>query len=101
MPAPTHVLLKWNADREPRTIERHREIAEQHGSVWWGRFAQPGGPGVSADRITELRAQLEASVPTFVFLYHHGDAWKTTLHEVTADPKDVDTERLPATSVRP
>jgi hypothetical protein len=95
MPVPTHVLLKWNADREPRTIERHREIAEQRASVWWGRFAQPGGPGVSADRITELRAQIESGIPTLVFRYHRGDAWQTRLHEVTADPQVVDEERLP------
>jgi MoxR-like ATPase len=96
MPPATHVLLKWNADREPQTIERHREIAERSGSVWWGRFAQPGAPGVSADRIAELRAQIKGGVPTFVFLYRRGDVWRSTLQQVTTDPNDVDRDQLPA-----
>jgi len=92
---PVHVLLKWNADREPRTIDLHRDLAERIGYVWWGRFAQPGAPGVSAEKIGQLRSQIAKGTPTFAFLYRRGDAWRTRLEDVTSNPADVDPDHLP------
>jgi hypothetical protein len=92
---PLHVLLKWNADREPLTIERHREIADREGSVWWGRFARAGAPGVSPGKVSDLRHQLEHGVPTYAFLYRRGKTWKTRIQEVATNPNEVDEKRIP------
>ena len=41
----------WNADREPATIERHKEVAENKGSVWWGRFGKHDTSGIASERV--------------------------------------------------
>ena len=37
---PLHLVFKWQADTEPKTLQLHQEVAEQRGSVWWGSFGR-------------------------------------------------------------
>jgi MrcB-like, N-terminal domain len=69
---PLHLLFKWSADFDPQTIEKHRSIAEAQGSVWWGKFDQTGKYKMSSEKFSQLRDQLKADTPTFVFLYRQG-----------------------------
>ena len=55
---PTHLLFKWNSDVERETVAVHREISEVEGQVWWGRFAQPGAPKVSTQKVAQLQSQI-------------------------------------------
>jgi MoxR-like ATPase len=91
-----HLLFKWDREYEPRTIESHREVAEQHGSVWWGKFGKPGSSSISQKRLKRIRTQLEEGVPTYAFLYRAGEVWQATLEELTISPDDVDTELMPS-----
>ena len=94
---PQHLLVKWSVERNPRTLELHREIAAERGSVWWGNFANTeGSTAMSAARIERLRAQLDAGVPTRCALYRAGEVWLTTLRAITADPAQVEVDLLPA-----
>ncbi|MGY4772905.1 McrB family protein (plasmid) [Kribbella sp. CWNU-51] len=68
-PALMHVLLKWSPSRNPATIESHRTIAEQRGSVWWGYIgSQP--PADQRERM--YRIELEGGADVFAYLYETG-----------------------------
>jgi len=93
---PQHLVLKWSADRERRTIELHREVAQTQGSVWWAKMSSPIAAGMAARRLADFRAQLNSAVPTYVYLYRQGEVWRTTLEQLTVDAADVDYARLPS-----
>ncbi len=90
---PMHLILKWSADLEARTVERHREKAAEAGSVWWGRFGV--GNAISAKRLQLLQDQLAKGFPTYAFLYGGSQTVRTRILEMTQDPSEVDEERLP------
>jgi AAA domain (dynein-related subfamily)/EVE domain len=90
-----HLLFKWSVDFEPRTIDRHREVAEAEGSVWWGKFGKPGSRALSDKRLSDIRSQLEGAVTTNAYLYRAGEVWRTQLLEITPDPEEVDSQRMP------
>jgi 5-methylcytosine-specific restriction protein B len=94
---PVHLLFKWNTDINPRTIYEHKDIADDRGSVWWGRFAREGGPGVADTKIADLNAQLTAGIPTYAFLHRRGEPWRATVEEITTDRDTVRGDgRLPS-----
>lgn len=41
---PLHLVLKWSADIEPRTVALHMATAENKGSAWWGRYGTGANP---------------------------------------------------------
>ena len=92
---PLHLLFKWNTSREPNTISRHKQVADEQGSVWWGRFGTVASPGMGAGHLADLRHQLEDEVPTYAFLYRRGEIWRTKLLEISNDASAVDVGRLP------
>jgi predicted Mrr-cat superfamily restriction endonuclease len=47
-PEVLHLLLKWRASEEPRTIDMHREVADRLGSVWWRTDLSRSGGARSA-----------------------------------------------------
>jgi 5-methylcytosine-specific restriction protein B len=92
---PLHLLFKWNTTLEPNTVGIHKQIADEKGSVWWGRFGQPGSSGMGQERLADLRRQLDAGVDTHVYLYRSGEVWVCKLEQITNEAEDVDFERLP------
>ena len=92
---PMHLLFKWNADAEPRTIDIHREIADAEGSVWWGRFADPTRSTLADSKQKQLRRQLDNDVRTSAFLYRRGSLWRTRVVDVSASPPDPKDTRFP------
>ena len=89
-----HLLFKWNADREPNTIQLHKEVADKNGSVWWGRFGQAGSTGMGKAKLSLLQHQLDGGVVTHAFLYRRGEIWQTTLEAITTSPDGVDDQRM-------
>src|ERR1700722_7187829 len=90
---PMHLVLKWSADLEAETVERHSAVATRRGSVWWGRFGV--GNSISAARLRLLQEQLDGDIPTYAFLYGGSQTVRTRLLEITQDPDEVDEAGLP------
>jgi 5-methylcytosine-specific restriction enzyme B len=95
---PVHILFKWNADREPRTVRIHEDLARQDRAVWWGR---PGGQSrraLAPARLADISEQLSAGTPTHVYLYRRTDAWRADLLAITDDPRVVQDDEAPLPS---
>lgn len=95
-PEPIHLLLKWALRSDVDTIEEHREIDVEHGSVWWGKFGDPERTSFSAGNLERLRQQISAGTPTHVYLHRAGSTWRARLLEVTINPAEVDEDLLPS-----
>jgi len=91
-----HLVFKWNADVEPRTVDLHREIAEREGSVWWGRFSNSPTPSISQTKLDRLTDQVEKEITTHAYLYRRGMCWRANLRELRVNPPPVADQRLPA-----
>lgn len=91
-----HLLFKWSTDRELRTVDLHREVADEKESVWWGKFGSRTRASLSTSNISRFRYQLEAGVTTKAYLYRPGDVWETDVLAITDDPDDIDEARLPS-----
>jgi len=88
-----HLLMKMSQDTDD--MERHRVVAEERGSVWWGNWTTSDRQ-VSPARVGRLRRQLDSGTPTFVW-FRRGSprrVWQCDLVDVTTDVRDVD-DRLP------
>lgn len=91
-----HLVLKWSPTIRPDTIDRHREVADEHGAVWWARQSKPGTTGLAAEWISKIRSQLESGSQTFVFLQGSLSTWRTRLLAITVESADVDSELVPS-----
>ena len=91
---PIHLLFKWNADTEPRTIDLHRDVAEREGATWWGRFGVPGS-APAAGKQKQLQHQLDNNVPTHAYLYRRGSLWRTDVEAATEEPPAAEDPRFP------
>lgn len=92
---PMHMVLKWSPDREPRTVELARGVADEAGSVWWGRLGTSDAAGMSEARLTAMREQLGSGLTARAYLYRRGECWRTDLLEITTDPAAVAPDLLP------
>jgi hypothetical protein len=64
-PPAVHLVVRYR-DPEPsvRTIERHREVLDAHGAVWFGKVGKTLG-----EQWTEaIRAQVAAGTDTYLYL---------------------------------
>jgi len=82
MTPPLHLLFKWSADVEPRTVDIHHDLADERGAVWWGKFGQRTRASLAARNLGRIRQQLDDGVDTYAFLYRPGDVWRTRLLEL-------------------
>ena len=88
-----HVLLRWRYQRQPRTIELHRAVAEQHGSVWWCQY---GRVTITPARQATLRQQVRAGTPTFAFLHNQRTGTvRARVIEATSDRSEIDEDLVP------
>lgn len=86
---PLHVVFKWSAERNPRTLDAARSAAAERGYVWWKLL---GSRPMNAGRLRALQSQLADGVPTTVFLSGGESLVRATLTEITADPSRVTAE---------
>ena len=92
-----HLLVRWSADREPRTIELHDDIAAAEGAVWWGMIGKPGGrAAIAAKWMRKLAAQIDAGLPTYAYLHRPGKVWRTTLLGIQRERPDDEPGLIPA-----
>ncbi len=91
-----HLVLKWSPKLKPDTIERHREVAETSGSVWWGRYGKPGATGLAAAWQERFQQQLEQGSTTHVFLHAAATTWRTRMVALTDDKASVDASLIPS-----
>ncbi len=89
-----HLVFKWSADIESQTVALHRKVADEKGSVWWGKFGTSKS-GIGKRRLESITEQLKAGIETSAFLYGGGELVRTRLLEITTDPEAVDANRLP------
>lgn len=59
-----HLLLKWARQHAGDTIEQHKRIADESGSVWWGIFGNRDRTPLSQTNVDRLRRQISVDVPT-------------------------------------
>lgn len=83
------LLLRWSLSSEPETIRLHRDVVDEHGSVWWGKKGDPSGKAaMSKGRYDEFQQRLDSGVPTFVFLYRAGETWRARMLALRKDRPD-------------
>jgi MoxR-like ATPase len=90
-----HLVVKWSAIHGADTVERHMELANERGEVWWGLYAAAS----SAFRLSEqwtgqLHAQIDAGRDAFVFIVGP-TCWQTRLLDVQYDREHVDPTLVP------
>ena len=91
-----HLVVKWSAAYGPETIERHIDVAHQHGAVWWGLATSSESAESLVDQkwIDRLQEQIAAGVPTNVFL-SGPTYWSTSLLAVSYSRDEVEEELIP------
>ena len=84
---PIGLVLKWTPKKEPKTIEFHRAVAEEHGAVWWGRTAaKEDQTGLAQNWVDALHSQIGAGIETPVFLHSpSASTWRAEMLDVSSD----------------
>ncbi len=91
-----HLVVKWAARRRADTIERHREVAERRGSVWWGLATSSNQDWrISEEWLQRLTEQVSAGVATHVYLAGQ-TCWRTDLRAITYSRDEIDESLVPA-----
>lgn len=99
-----HIILKWNEAKvfhkeAPDTILSHCEILKTQSIadkyVWWGKVSVSGYLGLDNNDVEVINAQINANVPTYIFLYCPDKPLPTMhvgkLEEITVEDKTSDT----------
>lgn len=94
---PFSIVFKWNADREPRTVLLHEELAQRDGAVWWGRLGSQNRKALASARINDLNEQVRLGLLRHVYLYRRDNAWRADLVQISENSADVDAD--PAASL--
>jgi MoxR-like ATPase len=95
-PDALHLVVKWSAGRRADTVERHIEVANEKGAVWWGLATSGNAESrVSEQWLARLRTQIAAGTPTHVFI-SGPTCWKTNLLAVVYSREETDEALIPA-----
>jgi MoxR-like ATPase len=95
---PWHLLMRWDRERNPETIELHRKVVTSEDAVWWGKLGSPSGArAISTSWMERFQAQLDADVPTYFFLYSPGESesWRTTLEAISYERPGEEAHLIP------
>jgi hypothetical protein len=91
-----HLVVKWSSRFRADTVERHLEVVESRGSVWWGLWKTGDTEWrISEQWLTRLQEQIATGVPTHVFIVGES-CWETNLRAVTFSRDDIDESLVPA-----
>lgn len=93
---PIHLLLRWNPEINPDTVEEHRAVAATHGAVWWGKIGNPARRAIAADKLAQIASQLAEGQSTWVYLHRQGELWRTRLEAIATAEDDVEPELVPS-----
>ena len=93
---PIHLLLKWSTQYAEDTVARHRAVAEEFGSTWWGVMSKRERV-LSDSNVASVRQQVEGrGVATYAFLYGNQEVWRARITAITEDADEVDDTQRPA-----
>lgn len=92
-----HLVVKWSATHGRQTVDLHREVADEKGSVWWGLIGKPGSKKLGEATFAALRQQLASGIETFVFISGPPalPAWRTELVDIREE-RPTDEELIPS-----
>jgi hypothetical protein len=92
-----HLVVKWSVANAADTIERHKEIAQSYGSVWWGILSSTDSGNVGASALETLRSQLARGTVTYAWISGPPDqpSWRCEIVEATTT-RPADTHLVPS-----
>ena len=100
-----HLVLKFETETEHNNksydvIREHKSLAENEGSVWWGKTVREGksGSGFADKRLNTFNSQLDSNIETNVYLFENkpGEkAYQAKVLNIVRDFKDIDIDKLP------
>jgi MoxR-like ATPase len=95
-----HLVVKWTPKFGANSDDRHIEIAQSRGAVWWGLFTQAEEPQRLAEKWYEqLHAQIDLGRDSSVFVVgQFGDAtcWRARLLDLQYDRANIDEGLVPS-----
>src|SRR5205823_13380984 len=92
---PTHLLLKWSRQYAEDTVARHKAVADEFGSTWWGVMSKRERV-LGESIVAAIREQIVRGVLTYAFLYGGQEGWQARIHALTDRADYVDEARRPA-----
>ena len=100
-----HLVLKFETETEHNNksydvIKEHKSLAENEGSVWWGKTVREGkaGSGFADKRLDTFNSQLDSNIETNAYLFENkpGEkAYQAKVLNIVRDFKDIDIDKLP------
>ena len=89
-----HLVVKWSEKFGANTVDEHRSLADEAGSVWWGLIGSPDRPKLAAKRIETISEQFDRGQPTYVFISGPTN-WRVRLEGITTTRAYVEEELIP------
>lgn len=91
---PVELVVKWSARFGEDTVTEHRKLADSHDAVWWGLIGDESKRRLAEKWITALRDQIEAGVPTRVYV-SGPTCWSTDLLAIVSSRSEVEEDLVP------
>jgi hypothetical protein len=89
------LVVKWSSRSRPDAVERHIEIAEEKGAVWWGLLTSASeGWKMSEQWFTQLRGQISRGLATYAFI-SGPTCWRAALLGVEYERGSTDQALIP------
>ena len=96
-----HLVLRFDAEWWPNpslkvnTVQTHRDVINQHGDVWWGKF----GRGISDSRFAQIKNQIDQGIPTYAYLFENSPfdgAFVAQINDIANDYFDTNSDLIPS-----
>jgi MoxR-like ATPase len=90
-----HLVVKWSERFGADTVDRHIQVASEHGAVWWGLIGASDSDFRIAEKwVAQLRQQISRAEETYAFV-SGPTCWRTRVHDVQYDRDAVDPDLVP------
>jgi hypothetical protein len=96
-----HLALRFDAEWWPNpslkvnTVQTHRDVINQHGDVWWGKF----GRGISDSKFEHIKNQIHQGIPTYAYLFENAPfngVFVAQLKDIANDYFDTNSDLIPS-----